>query len=164
MLGVELGGDALDLNEGHELLIDADAVVGELAANDVLGGEVRIFIVSETIAQEVGDEQPRVALVRIASNQVGETDAEVKDYVEGSGFPYPVLLDREQLACNILGGKRTPHVFLLDAKNTLRYSGSIDDDPSAEKEATARAHWLEDAIKSVAESREVNVLMTSPKG
>jgi hypothetical protein len=100
----------------------------------------------------------------LASNQSGETDEEVKAYVEDDAHPFQILLDRDLLVCDILGGKRTPHVFLLDAKNVLRYAGSIDDDPVEEKEASARAHWLEDAIVAVAENREVNVLMTSPKG
>jgi hypothetical protein len=109
-------------------------------------------------------ERTGARLYLLASNQVGETDAEVKDYVEAAEIPFPVLLDREQVACNCLGGKRTPHVFLLDAKNALRYQGAIDNDPGEEKEPAQRAHWLEDAIRSLVEAREVNVLMTSPKG
>ena len=132
-----------------------------------------VFVVwSSKCPTSVGYEERVVALMAktgarvyvLASNQLGETDVEAKTYVEAKGLPYRVLSDREQVACKLLGGTRTPHVFLVDEKNRLRYSGSIDNDPPGEKDEAARANWLEDAIGSVAAHREVNVLMTSPKG
>jgi hypothetical protein len=54
MLGVQLGGGPLDLDERDELLVDAHAVVGKLALDRVLGGQVGVLVVAERLAEEVG--------------------------------------------------------------------------------------------------------------
>jgi peroxiredoxin len=100
----------------------------------------------------------------VASTQVGENDVDSKGYVEAKELPYRVLSDRDDVLCNILGGQRTPHAFLVDDQNRLRYAGSIDNDPIADKEPAERQHWLEDAITAVFQHRDVDVLMTAPKG
>lgn len=41
--------------------------------------------------------------------------------------PFPVLKDFDQKVADALGAKRTPEVFLLDAKRVIRYHGRIDD-------------------------------------
>jgi proline racemase len=69
--GRELGGDAFDLDEGHQLAIDAQPVVGELALDLVFGGEVGVLVEARAVAEEVGDQQAGVAFVGVASDQVG---------------------------------------------------------------------------------------------
>jgi hypothetical protein len=101
----------------------------------------------------------------LASNAIGETDEEAKGYVEAQGLPYRVLVDRDQAVCDKLGGTRTPHVFLLDKRNRLRYAGAIDDDPAMEKDdAAARRNYLLEALVQVKDGREVDVWVTAPKG
>ncbi len=42
-------------------------------------------------------------------------------------LPFPILKDFDHKAADILGAKRTPEAFLLDANRVLRYRGRIDD-------------------------------------
>ncbi len=104
-------------------------------------------------------------LYPVASTGSGETDEESKGFLEAEGLPYRVLLDRDQAICDRLGGLRTPHAFLLDKRNRLRYAGAIDSDPGMEQDdAAARRNYLLDAIQQVKEGPEVDVWMTAPKG
>jgi hypothetical protein len=99
----------------------------------------------------------------LAAN-VTENDDEIKEALAKSGDPYRVVVDREQKVCDLLGGKKTPHVFLLDGKNVLRYAGAIDDDPNEEKGA-AKQEWLKQAIQVVAAGKgTIKVLQTAPEG
>jgi peroxiredoxin len=106
------------------------------------------------IARETG-----ARFFAVASNQ-NDDDASIAAYVQGKGYPFRVLADREGALADRFGAKRTPHVFVLDEKNVLRYSGQIDDDADGE----SRANWLRDAVRAIADGQPVNVLVTAPKG
>jgi peroxiredoxin len=104
-------------------------------------------------------------LYPLAANAVGETDEEAKAFLEAQGLPYRVLADRNQAVCDILGGMKTPHAFLVDKNNHLRYAGAIDNDPSMEQDdAAARRNYLLEAIEQVKAGGVVEVWMTAPKG
>ena len=79
-------------------------------------------------------------------------------------LPYRILLDPEARIADVLGARTTPHAFVLDAKNVLRYSGSPDNDPALDGDASKRLPYLADALASVAEGRQVEIRMTHPKG
>lgn len=79
-------------------------------------------------------------------------------------LPYRILLDPEARIADVLGARTTPHVFVLDAKNVLRYSGSPDNDPALDGDAAKRLPYLADALASVAGGRQVEIRMTLPKG
>ena len=73
-------------------------------------------------------------------------------------------LDHEQKITDVLGGRRTPHAFVLDGKNALRYAGTVDNDAAQEKEEAARVSYLKNALESVKSASDVEILMTSPVG
>ena len=89
--GRELGRDPLDLDEGDQLAIDAQPVVGELALDLVLGGEVGVLVEAQAVAEEVGDQQAGVAFVGVAGDQVGQRPVEPPDgglqSIPGLGLP-----------------------------------------------------------------------------
>jgi len=94
-----------------------------------------------------------------------ERDEDCVQYVKDRELPYRVLLDREQKACDIFGGKVTPHVFVVDAEGRLAYAGSIDSDPRCQIESSDdRTNWLADALEALLDERPVDVLLTTPKG
>lgn len=94
-----------------------------------------------------------------------ERNEDIAPYLEEHKLPYHVLLDRSQVACDIFGGRVTPHIFVLDAQNRLRYSGSIDNDPSNEvQDVWARQNWLADALAALADDLPVYVMQTDAKG
>jgi peroxiredoxin len=51
----------------------------------------------------------------------------VSAHAQERALPFPVLKDFDGQAADALGARRTPEVFLLDAKHVLRYRGRIDD-------------------------------------
>jgi len=94
-----------------------------------------------------------------------ERDEDVVGYLAEHKLPYHVLLDRSQVACDIFGGRVTPHIFVVDAQNCLRYAGSIDNDPAIEtEEAEERQNWLDDALGALLDEMPVYVQLTDPKG
>jgi hypothetical protein len=62
----------LTSNEGDQLAVDAQPVVGELAFDLVFGGEVGVLVEAQAVAEEVGDQQAGVAFVGVTGDQVGE--------------------------------------------------------------------------------------------
>lgn len=75
------------------------------------------------------------------SYEAMQTRAKEKD------FAFPYLFDEGQKIYPQFGATKTPHVFLLDKRRTVRYIGAIDDnvdDASAVKE-----RYLENAIAAL---------------
>jgi hypothetical protein len=101
--------------------------------------------------------------VTVAANYP-DTDQHYKDYLEGLGFHWLVIPDREQKINDLFGGTNTPHVFVLDADYVLRYRGAVDDDPKATKEESERTNYLLDAIEAVKAGKKVEVPSTEPVG
>jgi peroxiredoxin len=95
----------------------------------------------------------------VATNHTDD-DASIHAYLESKDLPYRVLVDRDAAIADRFGAKRTPHVFVLDETNTLRYSGAVDN----LRDEGERADWLLAALKAIGEGQPVEVLMTDPKG
>jgi len=62
------------------------------------------------------------------------------------GFNFPYLFDDGQRVYPVWGATKTPHVFLLDALNTVRYIGVIDNNTDASK---ADQFFVADAIEAL---------------
>lgn len=88
----------------------------------------------------------------------------IRATIEAKELPYRILLDPEAKLADALGARTTPHTFVLDGKNVLRYSGSPDNDPTQDGDAAKRLPYLADALASVAAGRQVEIRMTLPKG
>ena len=69
-----------------------------------------------------------VQFIGINSNRQ-ETLKEISEYSEKHGFEFTVLKDPKNNIADYFGARRTPEIFLLDAKRALRYRGAIDDNP-----------------------------------
>ena len=70
------------------------------------------------VQQKYGD---KVAIVAVA-NSGGDNQNTVAQYISGHGISYPVLFDSGQMAYSYLLKMNfdTPHVFLIDARGTIR--------------------------------------------
>lgn len=104
------------------------------------------------------------ARVYLLASNWNDEDAQIRTAVAERKIPFPVLLDRDQRVTDVLGGRKTPHVFAFDATNVLRYAGGIDSDPALQEEESKRATWLADALRALADGRSFDVLLTTPKG
>ena len=94
-------------------------------------------------------DEKKVQFIGINSNKQ-EKVAEILAYSKKHGFEFPVLKDPENKIADYFGARRTPEVFLLDAKRVLRYAGAIDNSP---KEPTK--HYLKDALDLVIAGKDI---------
>lgn len=99
----------------------------------------------------------------LACNYTDDDEA-IHARVDTKHLPFRVLIDRDLKITDVLGGKRTPHVFLFDDKSVLRYCGSIDSDPTMTEPEEKRVTYLANALEALAKATSVDVLMTAPKG
>ena len=90
-----------------------------------------------------------VQFIGINSNKQEKVE-EILAYTEKHGFEFPVLKDPENKIADYFGARRTPEVFLLDAKRILRYAGAIDNSP---KEPTK--HYLKGALDLVIAGKDI---------
>ncbi|MHC4217356.1 MAG: redoxin domain-containing protein [Planctomycetota bacterium] len=54
-------------------------------------------------------------------------------YLKKYKIDAPVLIDQDGTVGHLYDAKRTPHMYVIDAKGILRYQGAIDDDSSGAK-------------------------------
>lgn len=94
-----------------------------------------------TLAKTYGEKN--VQFIGVNSNRQ-ENVKEILEYSEKHKFEFTVLKDPENNIADYFGARRTPEVFLLDAKRVLRYMGAIDNNP---KEPTK--HYLQNALDLV---------------
>ena len=79
-----------------------------------------------------------------------ETPEEMKKTASGWSHSVAYLSDKDQLAMDALGAKRSPEAFLLlHAKGgfVIRYSGALDDSP--QEAAGVSTRYLKDAIDNL---------------
>lgn len=63
------------------------------------------------------------------------------------GFTFPYLMDEGQKIYPKFGATKTPHVFLLDNKRTVKYIGAIDDNP---RDADGvKVNYIENAVGAI---------------
>ena len=70
----------------------------------------------------------------------------------------PYLSDKDQVAMNVFGAKKSPEVFLLknaDGKYAVVYSGAIDDNPQVPKDANQK--FLKTAIDKLLAGQKIDV-------
>jgi thiol-disulfide isomerase/thioredoxin len=89
--------------------------------------------------------------------------AKIREHVKETKVAYPIIVDRGNKLSDLLGGRTTPHCFIIDKKGVLVYSGALDDDPKAEKGDTAQS-YVRDAIDSVLAGKEIKVKESKPYG
>jgi thiol-disulfide isomerase/thioredoxin len=112
----------------------------------------------ELLAKETG------ARVYPMNTKSTEKEKTILDYAKEKKFPFAVLDDRDLVMSARPGGRKTPHAFVLDSKNMLRYAGAVDNDVQLTLPEAQRVTWLKDAVVAVAAGKSVKVLQTSPEG
>lgn len=120
-------------------------------------------IYDERMQNLLGETGTRV--VALASNYPDKAD-HVREYLDANGYHWNVILDPEQRVTDRLGGRKTPHCFLLDADRKLRFRGGLDNDPRDSKEGDERKDYLRNAISAVKNGGDIEASMneTEPAG
>jgi peroxiredoxin len=73
------------------------------------------------------DYTPRnVKFIFVNANR-SEPAVEVRNHARTVGFPFPVYKDPSNVAADLLDAQVTPESYVIDASDTIRYHGAIDD-------------------------------------
>jgi len=86
----------------------------------------------------------------------------MKKRAKSKKFPFVYLYDETQEIAKAYGATRTPHVYLLDDKRTVRYIGAIDD--NHEDASAVKEKYLENAVDALREGKEVATKETKALG
>jgi peroxiredoxin len=86
-----------------------------------------------------------------AARYPADSPAAMARFVHDQGWPIPYLYDESQEVARALGAQVTPHVFVLDAQQHLRYRGAPDAD---HQDASLNAAWLREALDAVLDGTE----------
>ncbi len=104
-----------------------------------------------------------VRMYAIASNYK-DTNERYQEFIEAQDFNVRIFPDRDQRVCDILGGKQTPHYFLVDTKGVLRYKGALSNDVRDTLDEDKKKTYLLDAFTAIEAGKDVPVKMTKPFG
>ncbi len=86
----------------------------------------------------------------------------MKTFASNHGLNFPYLRDVTQDVAYSFGAEKTPHVFLIDQKGVLCYSGRVDDSP--ENAAAVKTTDFRAAIAQVLAGSPVTSTATAPIG
>jgi len=115
------------------------------------------------VAEDYG---PRgVRFLAINANDAARFPADSPDamarFVHDQHWPIPYLHDESQAVARALDAQVTPHVFVLDGEQRLRYRGAPDADHGDESQG---AIWLRDALDAVLAGGTPDPEDTQPRG
>jgi peroxiredoxin len=102
-----------------------------------------------------------------APGKQGHIDpAKAKDHFSGASIKANYyLIDEAGTIGRLYDAKTTPHMFVIDSKGTLVYSGAIDDNSSADPKTIEGAkNYVQNAIDSVIAGKPVDPSATQSYG
>lgn len=97
--------------------------------------------------------------------QKEDSFALMQERAKEKGFTFPYLFDEGQKIYPQYGATKTPHVYLLQKTskgNEVKYIGAIDD--NYEDEAAVKQKYVENAVNSLLEKKEIAVKETKAIG
>ncbi len=87
-----------------------------------------------------------------------DTKEKVREDIETFGFEAPYILDPDGEVGSRLQARISSEVFVIDAANTLRYRGAVDDQFGITfSNPVVREHYLTDALDAVLAGKDVEV-------
>lgn len=105
-------------------------------------------------------------LLAINSNdpevQPDDTYALMQKKAKDEGFAFPYLVDEGGKVYPQYGATKTPHIFLLDKNQVVKYIGAIDD--NADDAAAVKEKYLENAIASLEKGNDPSPAVTKAIG
>jgi peroxiredoxin len=96
-----------------------------------------------------------------AARYPADSPAAMARFVRDQGWPIPYLYDESQDVARALDAQVTPHVFVLDGDQRLRYRGAPDAD---HQDPSQDARYLRDALDAVLAGSEPANADTRPRG
>jgi peroxiredoxin/mono/diheme cytochrome c family protein len=109
-------------------------------------------------------EKSGVAFVALDSDSGAEA-AKVAEHTKKQGVTFPVLMDRGNVAADVLMAERTCEALVIDGQARLRYRGSIDDQFATRARKTQpEKTYLVDALDRVVAGEAVKLPATPVAG
>lgn len=96
-----------------------------------------------------------------AARYPADSLAAMKRFVSDQNWPIPYLHDESQEVARALDALVTPHVFVLDAEQRLRYRGAPD---ASHEDPAQDARYLRDALDAILAGEEPATADTRPRG
>ncbi|MCP3904935.1 MAG: redoxin domain-containing protein [Planctomycetes bacterium] len=84
-------------------------------------------------------------------------------YLKKNKIEAPALIDQDGKIGHLYGARTTPHLFVIDDKGVLRYSGAIDDDRRGKKGRDA-TNYVVNTVKLIKAGETVAPDRTKPYG
>ncbi len=105
-------------------------------------------------------------MVLINSNEAkrdsDDSPEAMKKRAAEKGYSMPYLIDKNSELADAFGARTTPHVYLLNEKMELIYTGAIDNKVDGKR--TSDENYLKDAIEAKANNKEIKTTSTPPRG
>jgi len=105
-------------------------------------------------------------LLAINSNdpevQPDDTFSKMQAKAKDKGFSFPYLVDEGGKIYPQYGATKTPHIFLLDKNQVVKYIGAIDD--NADDASAVKEKYLENAIAALEKGNDPSPAVTKAIG
>jgi peroxiredoxin len=105
-------------------------------------------------------------MVLINSNEAkrGDDDSPdaMKKRAEEKKYTMPYLIDKNSQLADAFGARTTPHVYLLNQKMELIYTGAIDNKVDGKR--SSDENYLKNAIEAASSGKEIELATTPPRG
>lgn len=92
----------------------------------------------------------------------GDSFEAMKKRAKAKNFPFVYLIDEKQEVLPKYGATRTPEIYLLDSKLTLRYTGAIDD--NFQDAESVKNKYVENAIAAIEKGKNPDPGFTKAVG
>jgi len=103
-------------------------------------------------------------VVWLAINSTSHTTPEQnKAFAAKHQLPYPILDDRSGKIGRAYGATNTPHMFVIDTKGNMVYSGAIDNSAMGEKKEGV-INYVDKALAELTAGKSVGTASTKPYG
>jgi peroxiredoxin len=103
-------------------------------------------------------------VVWLAVNSTSHTtDKQNKEFSGSHKLPYPILDDRSGAVGRAYGARSTPHMFIIDTKGDIVYSGAIDNSPLGRKKEGV-INYVDRALAELTGGKPVSTATTAPYG
>jgi len=105
-------------------------------------------------------------MVLINSNEAkrdqDDSPEAMKNRAKEKGYTMPYLIDKNSELADAFGARTTPHIFLLNQKMELIYTGAIDNKVDGKR--ASDENYLKNAIEANASGKEIVLTSTPPRG
>ncbi len=155
--------------------LELPVISGELAWQDISDDQVKVlyFLSPEcplcqnyaVAMRDLKNKFPQINFIGIVPGNEYNKD-EVRKYLIRFGLEFNTYFDPDFKLSNALGAEITPEAFLLSQDGKVLYSGAIDNWAISlgQKRTVITERYLEDAIASTLENREIKIKSTTAVG